>query len=182
MKYDESILTRHLEVMHCTQKVCALECASEGIKFLDSQAMGTSHVSVNDIKRGASEGIDFADSQARGVVLVGIPYPNVKDTKVGVVGREIVHKGWWESTRNCTACIISTQGGRNKVLRPYVFFFKCTGLIVGQSAAALCLFLKCTGLNSCQSAAAFVLFLKCTRLNTSQCAAALCFASEAHRV
>jgi hypothetical protein len=130
----------------------------------------------------ASEGIDFADSQARGVVLVGIPYPNVKDTKVGVVGREIVHKGWWESTRNCTACIISTQGGRNKVLRPYVFFFKCTGLIVGQSAAALCLFLKCTGLNSCQSAAAFVLFLKCTRLNTSQCAAALCFASEAHRV
>jgi len=94
VKYDESILTRHLEVMHCTQKVCALECASEGIKFLDSQAMGTSHVSVNDIKRGASEGIDFADSQARGVVLVGIPYPNVKDTKVGVVGREIVHKGW----------------------------------------------------------------------------------------
>jgi hypothetical protein len=31
----------------------------------------------------ASEGIDFADSQARAVVVVGIPFPNVKDTKVG---------------------------------------------------------------------------------------------------
>ena len=29
-----------------------------------------------------SEGIDFADANARGVVVVGIPYPNVKDKQV----------------------------------------------------------------------------------------------------
>lgn len=33
--------------------------------------------------RKASEGIDFADAQARAVLVVGIPFPNVKDTKVG---------------------------------------------------------------------------------------------------
>ncbi|GFH06161.1 helicase ATP-binding domain-containing protein, partial [Haematococcus lacustris] len=30
----------------------------------------------------ASEGIDFADAHARGVVIVGIPYPALKDTRV----------------------------------------------------------------------------------------------------
>lgn len=30
----------------------------------------------------ASEGIDFADQHARGVILLGIPFPAVKDTKV----------------------------------------------------------------------------------------------------
>ena len=29
-----------------------------------------------------SEGLDFADSNARAVILVGIPYPNIKDTQV----------------------------------------------------------------------------------------------------
>lgn len=29
----------------------------------------------------ASEGIDFADDNARAVVVLGIPYPNLKDTK-----------------------------------------------------------------------------------------------------
>lgn len=29
-----------------------------------------------------SEGLDFADANARGVIIVGIPFPNVKDTKV----------------------------------------------------------------------------------------------------
>ncbi len=33
--------------------------------------------------RKASEGIDFADAHARAVVLLGIPYPAFKDTKVG---------------------------------------------------------------------------------------------------
>lgn len=33
----------------------------------------------------ASEGIDFADQHARGVILLGIPFPAVKDTKVGPV-------------------------------------------------------------------------------------------------
>lgn len=32
----------------------------------------------------ASEGIDFANGNARGVLVVGIPFPNVKDTKVGL--------------------------------------------------------------------------------------------------
>lgn len=31
-----------------------------------------------------SEGLDFADANARAVLVVGIPYPNVKDTKVGL--------------------------------------------------------------------------------------------------
>lgn len=30
-----------------------------------------------------SEGLDFADGNARCVIVVGIPFPNVKDTKVG---------------------------------------------------------------------------------------------------
>ncbi|KAL4529286.1 hypothetical protein Ndes2526A_g04083 [Nannochloris sp. 'desiccata'] len=29
-----------------------------------------------------SEGLDFADANARGVIVVGIPFPNIKDTKV----------------------------------------------------------------------------------------------------
>ena len=29
----------------------------------------------------ASEGIDFADANARAVVVLSIPYPNLKDTK-----------------------------------------------------------------------------------------------------
>lgn len=29
-----------------------------------------------------SEGLDFADANARGVIIVGIPFPAVKDTKV----------------------------------------------------------------------------------------------------
>jgi Fanconi anemia group J protein len=32
----------------------------------------------------ASEGIDFADGNARCVMVVGIPFPNVKDSKVGL--------------------------------------------------------------------------------------------------
>jgi Fanconi anemia group J protein len=32
----------------------------------------------------ASEGIDFADGNARCVMIVGIPFPNVKDSKVGL--------------------------------------------------------------------------------------------------
>ena len=31
-----------------------------------------------------SEGIDFADGNARAVMIFGIPYPSVKDTKVGL--------------------------------------------------------------------------------------------------
>ena len=31
-----------------------------------------------------SEGLDFTDANARGVIVVGIPFPNVKDTKVGI--------------------------------------------------------------------------------------------------
>ena len=31
-----------------------------------------------------SEGLDFADANARAVLVIGIPYPNVKDTKVGL--------------------------------------------------------------------------------------------------
>lgn len=34
-----------------------------------------------------SEGLDFADANARAVLVVGIPYPNVKDTKVGLKKR-----------------------------------------------------------------------------------------------
>jgi Fanconi anemia group J protein len=34
-----------------------------------------------------SEGLDFADGNARGVIIVGIPFPAVKDTKVGRWGR-----------------------------------------------------------------------------------------------
>lgn len=30
----------------------------------------------------ASEGINFADGYARGVIILGIPFPAVKDTKV----------------------------------------------------------------------------------------------------
>ena len=30
-----------------------------------------------------SEGIDFSDSLARAVITVGIPYPSVKDVRVG---------------------------------------------------------------------------------------------------
>ena len=31
-----------------------------------------------------SEGLDFTDANARAVLVIGIPYPNVKDTKVGL--------------------------------------------------------------------------------------------------
>ena len=44
---------------------------------------------VSSFRRGAlhwqvSEGLDFADSNARAVLIFGIPFPNVKDTKVGL--------------------------------------------------------------------------------------------------
>ena len=31
-----------------------------------------------------SEGLDFADGNARSVLIVGIPFPNVMDSKVGL--------------------------------------------------------------------------------------------------
>ena len=31
-----------------------------------------------------SEGLDFADSNARAVLVIGIPFPNVMDTKVSL--------------------------------------------------------------------------------------------------
>lgn len=31
-----------------------------------------------------SEGLDFTDKNARAVIVVGIPFPNVKDTKVNL--------------------------------------------------------------------------------------------------
>ena len=31
-----------------------------------------------------SEGLDFTDANARAVLVIGIPFPNVKDTKVGL--------------------------------------------------------------------------------------------------
>ena len=34
------------------------------------------------VRGKVSEGIDFADANARGVVVVGVPYPNVKDKRV----------------------------------------------------------------------------------------------------
>lgn len=34
-----------------------------------------------------SEGLDFTDANARGVIVIGIPFPNVKDTKVGLKKR-----------------------------------------------------------------------------------------------
>lgn len=32
--------------------------------------------------RQVSEGLDFADANARAVIVVGIPFPNIRDTKV----------------------------------------------------------------------------------------------------
>ena len=34
-----------------------------------------------------SEGLDFADRNARAVLVVGIPFPNVKNTQVGLKKR-----------------------------------------------------------------------------------------------
>ncbi len=44
-----------------------------------------------EIMPQASEGIDFTDANARGVLLVGIPYPNARDTKVGASAWVPVH-------------------------------------------------------------------------------------------
>jgi Fanconi anemia group J protein len=49
----------------------------------------------------ASEGIDFADGNARCVMIVGIPFPNVKDSKVGL-----------KKDYNNTAAAASTAAGR----------------------------------------------------------------------
>lgn len=51
-----------------------------------------SHPHINSLcVRGpflqVSEGLDFADANARGVIIVGIPFPAVKDTKVGCMCR-----------------------------------------------------------------------------------------------
>jgi len=37
--------------------------------------------------RQVSEGLDFADGNARAVLVVGIPFPNVRDTQVGLKKR-----------------------------------------------------------------------------------------------
>lgn len=34
-----------------------------------------------------SEGLDFTDANARAVIVVGIPFPNVRDTKVNLKKR-----------------------------------------------------------------------------------------------
>ena len=41
-----------------------------------------SHLHAPRLALQASEGIDFANEHARGVLLLGIPYPALKDTKV----------------------------------------------------------------------------------------------------
>ncbi len=37
--------------------------------------------------RQVSEGLDFADGNARAVLVVGIPYPNLKNTQIGLKKR-----------------------------------------------------------------------------------------------
>ncbi len=42
------------------------------------------HSGTTGVFLQVSEGLDFADSNARAVLIFGIPFPNVKDTKVGL--------------------------------------------------------------------------------------------------
>ena len=39
------------------------------------------------VSNQVSEGLDFTDANARAVIVVGIPFPNTKDTKVGLKKR-----------------------------------------------------------------------------------------------
>ena len=39
----------------------------------------------NNLFYQVSEGIDFSDAKARGVIMVGIPYPSLKDPKVFII-------------------------------------------------------------------------------------------------
>ncbi|GIL55719.1 hypothetical protein Vafri_11262 [Volvox africanus] len=70
-------------------KTVVVEPREAGKGFED--AMATYYTAVRTGKGGlfmavcrgkASEGIDFADDHARGVILLGIPFPAIKDTKV----------------------------------------------------------------------------------------------------
>ena len=45
---------------------------------------GHQSIPTDTVLPQVSEGLDFADSNARAVLIFGIPFPNVKDTKVGL--------------------------------------------------------------------------------------------------
>ena len=65
------------------RKYCMVASCSSMIAFSASEA--DSGAVLFGVCRGKiSEGLDFADSIARGVIVIGIPYPNVKDLKVSL--------------------------------------------------------------------------------------------------
>ena len=51
-------------------------------EYYDSIALGHGGLFLAVCRGKVSEGLDFADANARGVIIVGIPFPNVKDAKV----------------------------------------------------------------------------------------------------
>lgn len=51
-------------------------------EYYSAIATGRGGLFIAVCRGKVSEGLDFADANARGVLVVGIPFPNVKDTKV----------------------------------------------------------------------------------------------------
>lgn len=53
-------------------------------EYYSSVASGRGAMMLAVCRGKVSEGLDFADANARGVIVVGIPFPNVKDNKVNL--------------------------------------------------------------------------------------------------
>lgn len=51
-------------------------------EYYDGVAVGRGGLFMAVCRGKVSEGLDFADGNARGVLIVGIPFPAIKDTKV----------------------------------------------------------------------------------------------------
>ena len=51
-------------------------------KYYDNITNGRGGLFLAVCRGKVSEGLDFSDANARGVIIVGIPFPNIKDSKV----------------------------------------------------------------------------------------------------
>ncbi len=68
----------------CTDRLCKAAMGHAACKVVWHRCKAKLYLGKAGLFLQVSEGLDFADSNARAVLIFGIPFPNVKDTKVGL--------------------------------------------------------------------------------------------------
>ena len=95
-----------------------------------------------------SEGLDFADSNARAVLVFGIPFPNVKDTKVGLkkayndagqrTQRLLSGDQWYSQQAFRSASILYTVTGQAFLGEGYILACQSAELVLMLSVTIIC--------------------------------------------